>query len=222
MWLDRFAEVVNRETVPLDEAAFLLAVPASPDLNVDAQCARLDGLAADIATPTLDGLRQALFGSGRFTGNMLNYYEIENSYLNAVLDRGVGIPISLSVLAIEVGRRIGVPVAGVGFPGHFLLRDKVDSSVFIDPFHGGREVTEIDCQVRFRRDAPPGAPWTDDYLAPVSNVAILYRMLGNMLAITRQSRDLSLLVPLLRMRSSMPNATDTDNGELERVSARLN
>jgi regulator of sirC expression with transglutaminase-like and TPR domain len=222
MWLDRFAEVVNRTNVPLDEAAFLLAAPATANIDVDAQCARLDDLAAEIATPTLDGLRQAMFGSGRFTGNMQNYYEIENSYLSAVLDRGVGIPISLSVLAIEVGRRIGVPVAGVGFPGHFLLRDKVDPSVFIDPFHGGRELTSRDCEARFRRDAPPGAAWTDDYLAPVGTVAILYRMLGNMLAITRQSRNLALLVPLLRMRSAMPNATDTDHGELERVGARLN
>jgi regulator of sirC expression with transglutaminase-like and TPR domain len=222
MWLDRFAEVANRPNVPLDEAAFLLAAPASANLDVDTQCSRLDELASEIATPTLDGLRKALFGSGRFTGNMENYYEIQNSYLNVVLDRGVGIPISLSVLAIEVGRRIGVPVAGVGFPGHFLLRDKVDLSVFIDPFHGGREVTAADCQARFRRDAPPGARWTDEYLAPVDNVAILYRMLGNMLAITRQSRDLSLLVSLLRMRSAMPNATDTDHGELARVAARLN
>jgi regulator of sirC expression with transglutaminase-like and TPR domain len=222
MWLDRFADVVNRENVPLDEAAFLLAASSNDTLDVEAQCARLDQLAREISTPTLDGLRQALFGSGRFTGNMVNYYDIANSHLNVVLDRGVGIPISLSVLAIEVGRRIGVPVAGVGFPGHFLLRDKVDLSVFIDPFHGGREVTAADCQARFRRDAPPGAPWTDDYLAPVSTLAILYRMLGNMLAITRQSRDISLLVTLLRMRSAMPNATDTDNGELERVSARLN
>jgi regulator of sirC expression with transglutaminase-like and TPR domain len=221
-WLDRFAEVVNRPSVPLDEAAFLLASPAHPTLDVDEQCRRLDQLASEVSVPTIDGVRKLLFASGRFVGNTANYYDIENSYLNMVLDSGLGIPISLSVLAIEVGRRVGAPVHGVGMPGHFLLRDKVDPSVFIDPFHGGRELTVVDCQARFRRDAPPGAVWTDDYLAPVGHLAIIYRMLGNMLAITRQSRDIALLVQLLRMRSSMPIATETDQTELERVSARLN
>jgi regulator of sirC expression with transglutaminase-like and TPR domain len=221
-WLERFEDVVGRPVVPLDEAAMLLGAPGSPELDVDAQLTRLDDLAAELKPPTLDGLRSTLFASGRFVGNTAEYYDIENSYLHRVLDRGLGIPISLSVLAIEVGRRAGVPLAGVGMPGHFIVRDKVDPDVFVDPFHRGREISVADCQVRFRRDAPPGAVWTDDYLAPVEPTAIIYRMLGNMLAISRQTRNLQLLVPFLRMRSALPGATDNDRNELERVSAQLN
>jgi regulator of sirC expression with transglutaminase-like and TPR domain len=221
-WLDRFEDVVGRPVVPLDEAAMLLGVPGSPGLDVDAQLGRLDDLAGEIKPPTLDGLRSTLFASGRFVGNSAEYYDLENSYLHRVLDRGLGIPISLSVLAIEVGRRAGVPLAGVGMPGHFIVRDKVDPNVFVDPFHRGREIGVADCQVRFRRDAPPGAVWTDDYLAAVEPSAIIYRMLGNMLAIARQAQNLSLLVPFLRMRAAIPGATESDRNELERVSARLN
>jgi regulator of sirC expression with transglutaminase-like and TPR domain len=221
-WLERFSDVVRRDHVPLDEAAMLLGVPAYPRLDIDEQLQRLDQLAVEVRPPTLDGLRTTLFASGRFVGNSANYYEIDNSYLHRVLDRGLGIPISLSVLAIEVGRRAGVPVAGIGLPGHFIVRDNVDRAVFLDPFHRGREVTAADCQVRFNRDAPPGAQWTDDYLAPVGPLAIVHRMLGNMLAITRQTRDLNLLVPLLRMRAELPSATEQERTELERVAARLN
>jgi regulator of sirC expression with transglutaminase-like and TPR domain len=221
-WLERFEDVVGRPAVPLDEAAMLLGVPGTPELDVDAQLTRLDALAAELTPPTLDGLRSTLFASGRFVGNTAEYYDIENSYLHRVLDRGLGIPISLSVLAIEVGRRAGVPLAGIGMPGHFIVRDKVDPDVFVDPFHRGREIGVADCKVRFRRDAPPGAAWTDDYLAPVEPTAIIYRMLGNMLAIARQAQNLSLLVPFLRMRSALPGATESDRNELERVSARLN
>jgi regulator of sirC expression with transglutaminase-like and TPR domain len=221
-WLDRFEDVVGRPVVPLDEASMLLGVPGTPGLDVDAQLRRLDDLAGEIKPPTLDGLRSTLFASGRFVGNSAEYYDLENSYLHRVLDRGLGIPISLSVLAIEVGRRAGVPLSGVGMPGHFIVRDKVDPNVFVDPFHRGREIGVADCQVRFRRDAPPGAVWTDDYLAPVEAAAIIYRMLGNMLAIARQAQNLSLLVPFLRMRAAIPGATENDRNELERVSARLN
>src|SRR5204862_32917 len=124
----RFADLVNgREAeLPVDEAALLIAAHAYPELDVAEQLARLDALALWCFAPTLDALVEHLFVDEDFHGNADDYYDPRNSFLNDVLDRRVGIPITLSVLTMEVGRRIGVPVAGVSMPGHFLLRDRVD------------------------------------------------------------------------------------------------
>ena len=147
----RFAEiVVGREAaLPLDELAFLIAAHAHPDLDVADQLARLDELAAQVNDPTLDGLRRLLFRDLGFAGNEEDYYDPRNSYLDDVLDRRTGIPISLAVVMLEVGRRIGVPLSGVSMPGHFLIRDKVDPEVFVDPFARGLLLDRRGCQLRF-------------------------------------------------------------------------
>ncbi len=136
---ERFAELVRRpdEEIPLDLAWALLTAHAHPSSDPDDLMAQLDDLAAGVRVPTLDGLRHHLFVDQGFIGNREDYYDVANSYLDDVLDRHLGIPITLSVLTMEVGRRVGVPVAGVGLPGHFLLRDKVDPDVFVDAFRGG-------------------------------------------------------------------------------------
>ena len=150
---ERFAELVavRGEQVPLDEAAALIAQSAEPELKTGAMLAQLDALAETCPGYTLDVLVPHLFGRGRFGPDRSDYYDPRNSLLNHVLERRVGIPITLSVLALEVGRRVGVPMAGVGMPGHFLLRDKVDRTVFIDPFHGGRLLDERQCQALFHQ-----------------------------------------------------------------------
>ena len=114
-----------------------------------------------------------LYSSGRYLGNTDDYYDPRNSLLHEVLDRRVGIPITLAVLGMEVGRRIGVPLSGVGMPGHFLVRDKVDPSVFIDPFHAGRELDAAGCQALHRAMAGPDAPWDPGYLDPIDRPAIV-------------------------------------------------
>ena len=108
-----FAALVEgpESALPLDEAALLIADHAYPELDVAAQLARLDALALSCFAPTLDALVEHLFVDENFHGNADDYYDPRNSFLNDVLDRRVGIPITLSVLTMEVGRRIGVPVA---------------------------------------------------------------------------------------------------------------
>jgi glycosyltransferase involved in cell wall biosynthesis len=127
---ERFVAALDRpaESVPLDEAALCIAAHADPAVDIDGYPTRLDEIAGEIRTPTLDGLVRHLYSSGRFTGNTVDYYDPRNSFLNDVIDRRLGIPITLAVVGLEVGRRIGVPLSGVGMPGHFLLRDKVDPS----------------------------------------------------------------------------------------------
>jgi regulator of sirC expression with transglutaminase-like and TPR domain len=222
--LGRFEEVMGApaDAVALDEAALCVAAVAQPGLDIDAELARLDRLASECATPTLGGLVGLLFASERFVGNTTDYYDPRNSYLDQVMTRGIGIPITLSVLAMEVGRRIGVPLAGVGMPGHFLLRDQLDAAVFVDPFHHGRLLDAHQCRALFARSMGRQAPWYDGYLEPVSRAAIVERMVANLRLVFQRSHDTTNLRWVLRLRVRCPGATDDDHRELARSLADTN
>jgi regulator of sirC expression with transglutaminase-like and TPR domain len=125
-------------------------------------------------------------------------------------------------VAIEVGHRCGVPLSGVGFPGHFLLRDKVDPTVFVDPFGGGTYLTEAECVVWFHRQHPAGASWNRDFLEPVDNATILTRMISNLLAVYQQRRDLAGVRWLMKLRCALPNATPADEANFARLMSPLN
>ena len=185
---ERFADVVRRpdHEVPLDLAWALLTAHAHPAVDPDALVAELDDLAASCRTPTLDGLRHHLFVDQGFVGNDADYYDPANSYLDDVLDRHLGIPITLSVVSMEVGRRLGVPLVGIGLPGHFLLRDGADPEVFLDPFRGGELLDRTGCLDVVRRLHGPDADLDPAWLEPVGRVAILERMLANLVRIFQQ------------------------------------
>jgi regulator of sirC expression with transglutaminase-like and TPR domain len=208
--------------IPLDEVALCIAAQAEPDLDVDAYLGRLDDLAAGVRAPTLDGLVSHLFGNGGFVGNRLDYYDPRNSLLNHVIDRRTGIPITLSVVTMEVGRRIGVPVAGVGMPGHFLLRDKVDPSVFVDPFHRGRYLDAVACRAVFHSAAGQDAAWDPSYLDPVDRPTIIVRMLANLRVIYERRGDQDALRWLIRLRCELPGVTEAERAELARRHAPYN
>ncbi len=221
---ERFVAALARppEAVPLDEAALCIAAHADPLVDVDAYLARLDDLAGEVRTPTLDGLVRHLYASGRYLGNTDDYYDPRNSLLHEVLDRRLGIPITLAVLGMEVGRRIGVPLSGVGMPGHFLVRDKVDPSVFIDPFHAGRELDAAGCRALHRAMAGPTAPWDPGYLEPIDRPAIVARILANLRVIYQRSNKVDSLRWAVKLRCAMPDATPADRQELTRLMAPLN
>jgi regulator of sirC expression with transglutaminase-like and TPR domain len=222
----RFVELIQGPdaTLPLGEAALLIAAHANPALDVPRYLARLDELATSCPGPTLDLLVGHLFSpSGHgFTGNRVDYYDPRNSLFDQVLDRRLGIPISLSMLALDIGRRIGVPLDGVGMPGHFLLRDRVDRTVFVDAFHGGRQLDAIGCRLLFRQSAGPSAPWLDSYLEPVPRRAIVTRMLANLRVIYQKRADLASLRWVMRLRCEFPDAADEERAELQRLMAPLN
>ncbi|MCU1457315.1 MAG: hypothetical protein JWL73_1407 [Actinomycetia bacterium] len=183
---ERFAELVTRPEpeIRLDEGAFLIAAHARPGLDVSAECTRLDGVAADVAragASDFAGLARGLFGGpSPYVGNTDDYGDPANSYLDAVLDRRLGIPITLSVLMVEVGRRIDVPVVGVGMPGHFLARDARDPASFCDPFDGGALLDPEGCAARFAEVTGGRTPFDPGFLDPVGPRAILSRMLANL------------------------------------------
>lgn len=191
--------------VDLGIGAFLIAEAGDPGVDLKPWQGQLDLWADGVAD--LDGLRQRLFGELGLRGATSDYYDPDNSFLHRVMARRVGIPITLSVLAIEVGWRAGVPLEGVGMPGHFLVRVP-HSGVYLDPFAGGAILTEAGCEARFRESTGAGAEvaFGPHLLPSVGPHAILGRMLANLASIYQLRRSGKDLEWVARMQLSLPGA----------------
>jgi regulator of sirC expression with transglutaminase-like and TPR domain len=216
----RFTELVQgpESELPLDRASLLIAAHAYPDLDVEGELARLDELAAGCPEATLEGWRRYLFEELRFTGNVDQYYDPANSFLNEVIRRRVGLPISLSVLAMEVGRRLGLQLVGVGMPGHFLLQDTASSPpVWVDPFSGGRLLDREACEERFHLVNGASTPFLESYLDPVGPRAILGRMLANLKAIYASRGNLEALAWVFALRLAVPGVPILERRDLALV-----
>lgn len=168
---------MSDESLDLGRAAFLVAQIEHHALDPDRELCRLDALAARVGRGDVHHLRRVLFEDERFTGNADDYYDPRNSCLNDVLDRRLGIPITLSILAMEVGRRVGLTVRGIGLPGHFMV--KADGVLF-DPFNGGAAVSREEAAAVVARVLGKPVPLADDHFAPVAKGQILVRMLANL------------------------------------------
>jgi len=179
---ERFVAAVNLpvDEIPLDVAALSIAAHAHPGLDIDAWCARLDDLAARCPAADFDTLRVHLFEHEGFAGNIDDYEDPENSFLDSVIDRRLGIPITLSVLMIAVARRLGVDARGVGMPGHFLVLDGGRGDVWCDPFDGGAPLDVNGCRRRFDLVYGGAMPFQPGFLAPTAPHAIVARMLANL------------------------------------------
>lgn len=184
---------------PLDRAALLLAVQRYPGLDIFPYEDRLDGYAARVVSALPKGesdprrrmaaLRRLLFEEERFHGNREDYYDLRNSYLNQVLDRKLGIPISLATLLLGVARRLGWPLCLVNFPMHVLLRyDGADGPLAVDPFHGGLILGEDELAERWRGATGQEAPSVDEMLQPADPRTSVTRMLNNIWMIHYQLR----------------------------------
>jgi regulator of sirC expression with transglutaminase-like and TPR domain len=204
--------------LPLDEAALLIAAHANPDLDVPAQLQRLDEVAARVGQADAPAVCRVLFEEMGLTGDREGYDDPLNSYLDRVLDRRRGIPISLSLLLIEVGRRCGVELEGVGMPGHFLVRDPAAPQLLIDAFNGGQRLDPPACERLFRTMTGSQTGLTPDMLAPAGPRAILARMLANLDRSFERRADYRSLLWVSRMRLSIP---DLPSGDRVHLSARL-
>lgn len=195
LYFERVIELPDAE-INLAEGALILAADEYPDLDVSHYLARVESLAATCA-PRIEGVRDPraciaalnafLFEERGFTGNRREYYDPRNSYLNDVLERRLGIPISLSVLVLAIARRLGLPIVGVGLPGHFCVKwqDAANEIVF-DPFNGGAILDIPAILARVRETAQPHATFEPDWLDAVGNKYILYRMLNNLKSLFMQ------------------------------------
>jgi regulator of sirC expression with transglutaminase-like and TPR domain len=185
----RLAAIVHLSgaRIPLAEAALWIAAEEYPALDVEEYLDRIDEL-AERARERIDPYPPAeriarfnhlLFRELGFAGNRENYDDPRNSFLNEVLDRKVGIPITLAVVYTEIGARIGLPVVGVGFPGHFLVRWLGEREALIDPFYG-TVITREQCAEKLRSSYGAEAKMEDRLLAPATPREILARMLRNL------------------------------------------
>jgi regulator of sirC expression with transglutaminase-like and TPR domain len=201
---------------PLDvaELALCLARDEYADLDVEAYLSELAGIAHEAKTyirgsleSRVSGLCRYLFHEMGFHGNVREYYDPLNSYLNLVLDRRTGIPISLSLVAMAVGRRAGLQVEGVGLPGHFIAKAcEGGSEIIFDPFHGGRQLTLTDCENVVHQVTGMSFQASPDHLAAVPLRQIVIRMLSNLKAIYLKQEDFLRAARLIaRLRQIVPH-----------------
>lgn len=198
---------LDSSQIRLDCAALHLARDVYPGLNISRYLDVLDELADAVAAqrPGLSAnlrymaMRRVLVDEFGLRGEPDDYYAPENSYLNHVLDTRRGIPISLAVVWIEVGRRLKWPVRGVGLPGHFLVRiDDAERFVLVDVFGGGRTLDLDDCRQLLRELSGDTIRLTARHLEPVDSRAVLRRMLENLRRIFMARGDLARLAVVLR------------------------
>jgi regulator of sirC expression with transglutaminase-like and TPR domain len=223
-YAERFGRIVsgNDEAINLAEAALLIAAEEYRDLDIEAYLARLDEMGAalkrrlrpDISqADSIIALNRFLFEEHAFTGDAANYYDARNSFLNEVLDRKRGIPITLALVYIEIGRRIGLPVRGISFPAHFLVKCTLrDGTVVLDPYAKGASLSfdELRRRVKaLRNGVEPTKSMVAGMLAAAGNKEILARVLRNLKGIYSHHKEwMKALMATDRIISVMPEAAE--------------
>ena len=187
---EEFARLIARpeEDLDLGRTALVVAGEEYPELDVEEHLRSLDRFASTVEqrapghVPAVERgrlLGQYLFGELGFRGNSTDYYNPDNSFFNRVLETQTGIPITLSLLFLEVARRIGLRCRGVGMPGHFLVGLEGED-VYFDPFNGGSALTHGDCRLLAEELFGQRLTWDDGYLTPCTKYEFLFRMLNNL------------------------------------------
>jgi regulator of sirC expression with transglutaminase-like and TPR domain len=223
------------ETIRLEYAALLVAAEDEAHLNVDVveYLLRLAGLGIEArervaAAPGLavEAFNRFMFDEAGFAGNQINYDEPANSFLNRVLERRTGIPITLSIIYMEVGRKAGLEVDGIGLPGHFIVRARESDaleSTFVDPFHG-KTLEREDCQDRLDQVYNGQVALTDEHLRAATTRQILVRLLTNLKAIYARAnsyRQTLAIIDRILLLSPLDAGEHRDRGiilsQLERL-----
>jgi regulator of sirC expression with transglutaminase-like and TPR domain len=179
--------VTRGEDLPLEQGVWKLAQTQYPEINVGAYEALLDSYAAALrsridfsgdAEEILDAFNRYLFSDLNFSPNEANYYDPDNSYLNRVVDRRTGNPISLCTVYLLIGRRLKLPITGIGLPGHFVCRYQTSTAeIYVDAFNRGKLLTKADC-IKYLLHTHHGLE--EGYLAPVTPRRMLLRMCANL------------------------------------------
>jgi len=190
---------VDDEQVDLVRASLVIARTDYPGLDLESYAARVEALARRVAALVVDPsprrtlavLNKVLFEELQLRGNREDYYDPRNSFLNDVLDRGLGIPITLSIVYKEVARRVGLPLSGVGMPGHFLLKHYGEDGqeTLIDCFSRGDILSRQDCQSRLDEIYSGEMQLRPEFLHPISHRQILTRMLSNLKTVYLSTRN---------------------------------
>jgi regulator of sirC expression with transglutaminase-like and TPR domain len=187
------------EPIDLARASLAVAREEYPELDETVYLRQLDELAISAmrgipggASPErrVGRLNSYLFHELGFSGNSADYYDPRNSFLNEVIDRRTGIPLSLSILYLEVGRRCGLQVDGVGFPGHFLCKVTLDGGeLVVDPFHRGQLLGLEEIKRRLAAAVGEGVKFDSRVLRAARPREILIRMLQNLRSVYQERND---------------------------------
>jgi regulator of sirC expression with transglutaminase-like and TPR domain len=208
--LARFAAAVDGDPwrTPLDEAALLISAVLQPGLDLIGWLAALDAVAAGCPTPTRSGIVQHLLVAEGF-GQVPT---VADGWRSSCVDRVVvtrrGLPITVAVVLIEVARRLGVPLVGIGMPAHFLVGDGDDPNWFVDPTGGGTVLDRAACRELLSRETGGRVRWRESHLDPVPNRMILVRMLNNLRAALTARADPVRHATVMRMRVVVPELRD--------------
>lgn len=210
----------REDDIDLGRAAAMLARLEYPDLEPADCVAELDALAEEAAERVdpatrreirLSALNQALFERMGFTGNRRDYFDPRNSFLNDVLRRRTGIPISLSVVYIEVARRLDLPIFGVGLPGHFVAKyDDRSRIFFVDPFHDGRVLNRRGCEDLVRTIHGRDLELNENHFAAVTKRQIITRMCNNLRGIYVSTRRYDKALEALEINRGLGSLTAED------------
>jgi len=229
--LARFAEVVSRDDFALDHAALLIGAWDFPERDIENYRDQLDAISeyaigevsrANGGIGRARAISDCLFERLGFNGNTDDYYDPRNSFLADVLDRRTGIPISLSVLYLEIARRLQVLAQGVNFPGHFLVRVAIeDAWLFLDPFNAGRALTPADLETLLRKTTTPDAVLEPSVIAAASKRQIVSRMLVNLAGIYGRNGDLPRSLDVLERLAILEPANPRIARDLTQLRKRV-
>ena len=206
------------EAINLERAALYLALEEHPTLDVDVTLEQLDRMAAVVHDRLPESryplrviavINHYLYEELGFSGNRQDYYDPQNSHLNQVLDRRLGIPITLALVYLAIAKRIDFPMIGVGMPGHFLIRPVVEEmDVYVDAFNGGEVLFRQDCAALLQKLYQQPVTLRSEFLQPISNRQFLARMLGNLKGIAiNQNNVQSALAAVERILLLFPEAS---------------
>jgi regulator of sirC expression with transglutaminase-like and TPR domain len=214
----RFYQEISQphDQIDLARASLYLAQEEYPELDVEEYLNALNTMAAEISDRLpperyplriISTINRYLYQDLKFAGNTQDYYDPRNSYLNQVIDRRTGIPITLSLLYLEIAKRLDFPMVGVGMPGHFLIRPVVaEMQVYVDPFHLGEVMFEQDCQDRLTQIYGEAIQFQPEFLEAVNPHRFLLRILSNLKAIYLNHRDIERCLAVTeRMLLLFPN-----------------
>jgi regulator of sirC expression with transglutaminase-like and TPR domain len=221
---ERFRELFQTRggPVPLDEALAIICWSANSEVDPPSVLDRLDELAKQVTATTAEALMAELFGSSGFVGNSIEYDDPANSLLNQVMSRKLGIPITLCAIAIEVGRRVGIPIIGVGMPGHFLCRSGEESGItFFDPFHSPRPLSAQECRTLYE-SLTQLDNWSAEFLEPSDARIMVIRTLSNLKSIYRRRGDMANLRWVMRLRTHIPEIAAVESTEFAKLLRRSN
>jgi len=226
-----FTTLLNQpdKDISLAQAALMIARLEYPELNIDDYLLKINNLAEEInnrlpatanAAEILKQLNHVLFIEKGFEGNSASYYDPRNSFLNDVIERKLGIPISLSILYIELGHALGLPLSGISFPGHFLVKLEIsDGAIVLDPYYGGISLDEEDIEERLREyyGAKLDKARAHGVLASSTNRDIILRVMRNLRNLYMQEENWIKALPIADIMVEM----DTDQSDALKARAAI-